>query len=110
MTPAANPDDNIWPEDPLNCLACVTFLHVVRSFTKSVLDPIAFQEQKKHAPDEWSFSSLEEQEEQDPTDGEKCFKIWQRNSFKYPSLSCGNRRRVSRTARKSEYTALGGFS
>src|SRR5580704_14485798 len=59
-----------WPEDPMFCLACVSTVHFLHCFTRSVYDPIAFQQQKEHAPAEWSFSSFEEPEpdEGDPAD------------------------------------------
>jgi hypothetical protein len=67
-TPPEKPEDFIWPEDPLFCLACATTVHFIDSFTQSVYDPIAFKQQKEHAPAEWSFSSFEEQDEDDPAD------------------------------------------
>ena len=54
----------IWPKDPVFCLACVTLVHVINSFTRCFRDPIAFALLKEHAPAEWSFSSLEEEEEE----------------------------------------------
>jgi hypothetical protein len=65
-TPPEKPEDFIWPEDPLFCLACASTVHFIDSFTQSVYDPIAFRQQKEHAPAEWSFSSFEEQDEVDP--------------------------------------------
>ena len=67
-TPPEKPEDFIWPEDPLFCLACASTVHFIDSFTQSVYDPIAFRQQKEHAPVEWSFSSFEEQDEVDPAD------------------------------------------
>jgi hypothetical protein len=67
-TPPEKPEDFIWPEDPLFCLACASTVHFIDSFTQSVYDPIAFRQQKEHAPAEWSFSSFEEQDEVDPAD------------------------------------------
>jgi hypothetical protein len=41
-TPPERPEDFIWPEDPLFCLACATTVHFIDSFTQSAYDPIAF--------------------------------------------------------------------
>jgi hypothetical protein len=62
-TPPGKPEDLIWPEDPIFCLACTTTIHFLDSFTQSVYDPIAFKQQKEHAPAEWSFSSFEDQDD-----------------------------------------------
>ena len=67
-TPPEKPEDFSWPEDPMFCLACATTVHFLQSFTRSVYDPIAFKQQKEHAPAEWSFSSLAEPDEDDPAD------------------------------------------
>jgi hypothetical protein len=67
-TPPEKPEDFSWPEDPMFCLACATTVHFLQSFTRSVYDPIAFKQQKEHAPAEWSFSSFEEPDEDDPAD------------------------------------------
>jgi hypothetical protein len=67
-TPSEKPEDFSWPEDPMFCLACVSTVHFLHSFTRSVYDPIAFKQQKEHAPAEWSFSSFEEPDEDDPAD------------------------------------------
>src|ERR1700739_4684194 len=59
MTPR-NPDEpNVWPEDPLYCLACGTMRHFMRTFVKMVNDPVAFQQMRKDAPADWSFRALE---------------------------------------------------
>jgi hypothetical protein len=67
-TPSEKPEDFSWPEDPMFCLAFVSTVHFLHSFTRSVYDPIAFKQQKEHAPAEWSFSSLAEPDEDDPAD------------------------------------------
>jgi hypothetical protein len=67
-TPSEKPEDFSWPEDPMFCLAFVSTVHFLHSFTRSVYDPIAFKQQKEHAPAEWSFSSFAEPDEDDPAD------------------------------------------
>jgi hypothetical protein len=63
MTLRIDPDDFVWPKNPLFCLACVTTIHIIDSFARCSHDPVAFAQLKDHAPREWSFSSLEEDEE-----------------------------------------------
>jgi hypothetical protein len=63
MTLPIDPEDFDWPKDPLFCLACVTTVHIVDSFTRCSDDPDAFAELKDQAPSEWSFNSLQEEEE-----------------------------------------------
>jgi hypothetical protein len=67
-TPPEKPEDFSWPEDPMFCLACAATVHFLQSFTRSVYDPIAFKQQREHAPAEWSYSSFEEPDEDDPAD------------------------------------------
>jgi hypothetical protein len=67
-TPPEKPEDLICPEDPIFCLACTTTIHFLDSFTQSLYDPIAFKQQKEHARAEWSFSSFEDQDDDDPVD------------------------------------------
>jgi hypothetical protein len=73
MTLPVEPEDLVWPKDPLFCLACVTTIHIIRSFTRCSDDPVAFAQLKEEAPIESSFSSLEEDEQIDDTDGWKTF-------------------------------------
>jgi hypothetical protein len=70
-TPPEKPEAFSWPEDPMFCLACATTVSFLQSFTRSVYDPIAFKQQKEHAPAEWSYSSFEEPDEDDPADWSK---------------------------------------
>jgi hypothetical protein len=62
------PEDLVWPKDPVFFLACVTTLHIINNFTRCSHDPVAFAQLKADAPTEWSFSSLEEGEEVDDAD------------------------------------------
>jgi hypothetical protein len=68
MTLSVEPEDLVWPEDPVFCLAYVTTVHIIDSFTRCSQDPVAFAQLKDHAPSEWSFNSLEEDEEIDDAD------------------------------------------
>ena len=62
------PEDLVWPKDPVFCLACVTTAHIINNFARCSHDPAAFAQLKADAPTEWSFSSLEEGEEIDNAD------------------------------------------
>jgi len=73
MTLPVEPEDLVWPKDPVICLACVTTIHIIRSFTRCSDDPVAFAQLKEEAPREWSFSSLEEDEQIDNADWWKTF-------------------------------------
>ena len=53
----------VWPEDPLEILARVVLVRCVQLFSKSYHDPVGYEEEKKDAPAEWSFCSIEEQDE-----------------------------------------------
>jgi hypothetical protein len=64
MTPLPPGKSELWPDDPLYALACVAMLHFARVLIKMVDEPEAFEELKKPAPAEWSFSSV--QDEPDP--------------------------------------------
>jgi hypothetical protein len=66
MTPLAPGEPEIWPEDPLYALACVTMLHFMRTFTMMMNHLAGFEEPKAQAPANWSFSSVEERD--DPAD------------------------------------------
>jgi hypothetical protein len=68
ITQPEQPQDFIWPDDPVLCLACVTILHVISCFTRCAHDPVAFARLKADAPAEWSFRAIEEGEETDPAD------------------------------------------
>jgi hypothetical protein len=68
MTLSPDLEDFVWPNDPVFCLACVTTIHIINSFTRCSRDPVAFAQLRAHAPDEWSFSSLEKVEEIDDAD------------------------------------------
>jgi hypothetical protein len=68
MTWSVEPGDLVWPKDPVFCLACVTTVHIIDSFTRCTHDPVAFARLKDHAPSEWSFNSLERDEEIDDAD------------------------------------------
>jgi len=73
MALPVEPEDLVWPKDPVICLACVTTIHIIRSFTRCSDDPVAFAQLKEEAPCEWSFSSLEEDEQIDNADWWKTF-------------------------------------
>ena len=62
------PEDLVWPKDPVFCLACVTTVHIINNFARCSHDPVAFAQLKADAPTEWSFSSLEEDEGTDDAD------------------------------------------
>ena len=64
MTPLKPGESKAWPEDPLYCLACVTMLQFIRTFIKMMEDPIAFAQMRKDAPAEWSFESIEPDNDQ----------------------------------------------
>ena len=68
MTLPVEPEDLVWPKDPVFCLACVTTVHIINNFARCSHDPVAFAQLKADAPTEWSFSSLEEGEEIDAAD------------------------------------------
>jgi hypothetical protein len=68
MTLPIDPEDFVWPKDPVFCLACVTTVHIIESFTRCSGDPVAFAQLEADAPSEWSFSSLGEGEEIDAAD------------------------------------------
>jgi hypothetical protein len=68
MTLPVEPEDSVWHKDPVFCLACVTTIHIINSFTRCSHDPVAFAQLKADAPTEWSFSSLEEDEGTDDAD------------------------------------------
>jgi len=68
MTLPVEPEDFVWHRDPVFCLACVTTVHIINSFTRCSHDPVAFAQLKADAPSEWSFSSLKEDEETDDAD------------------------------------------
>jgi len=66
VTTPLKPDEiEILPEDPLYILACVVTIHLFRTLHKRLQDPAAFEEVKKNAPVEWSFASIEDQDEVD---------------------------------------------
>ena len=72
MTPLKPGESEDWPEDPMFALACVAFLHWIRTFNKLMKDPDAIdatlEQLKKDAPGDWSFRSLEELEDDDQAD------------------------------------------
>ena len=39
MTLPVEPEDLVWPKDPVFCLACVTTVHIIDSFTRCSHDP-----------------------------------------------------------------------
>jgi hypothetical protein len=59
-TPLKPGEPEIWPEDPLKSLACVLVIHLFRVLHQKLNDPAGFEEFKKNAPSQWSFSSVEE--------------------------------------------------
>ena len=73
MTLPEEPEDLVWPNDPVFCLACVTTALIINNFTRCSHDPVAFAQLKADAPTEWSFSSLEEGEEIDDADWWKMY-------------------------------------
>ena len=68
MTLPEEPEDLVWPKDPVFFLGCVTILHIINNFNRCSHDPVAFPQLKANAPTEWSFRSLEEGEEIDEAD------------------------------------------
>jgi hypothetical protein len=68
LTLPIHSDGFAWPKDPVFCLACVTTVHIIDSFTRCSHDPGALAQLKDHAPSQWSFSSLEEDKEIDDAD------------------------------------------
>src|SRR3984893_5745432 len=42
MTLPNDPEDFVWPKDPVFCLACSTTVHIIESFTRCSGDPVAF--------------------------------------------------------------------
>lgn len=68
MSPQEEPEDFIWPADPMLCLAYVTTVHFIDSFAQCIEDPTAFKQLKEQSPAEWSFSSFEESDELDAAD------------------------------------------
>jgi hypothetical protein len=67
MTPLKPGESGEWPEDPMFALACVAFLHWIRTFNKMMEDPDAMdatlEQLKKDAPADWSFRSPESEDE-----------------------------------------------
>jgi hypothetical protein len=74
MTPLKPREPKIRPEDPLYILARVVMVHLIRVFHKRREDPAGFEELRKNAPPEWSFSSIGEQNEADEADWWKSVK------------------------------------
>src|ERR1700722_9777042 len=68
LTPLEPGETEVWPEDPLDILARVVTLYALRLFGKSFFDPVGYEEEKKHAPAEWSFCSAKDLDEDDPAD------------------------------------------
>jgi hypothetical protein len=68
MTPIKSWEAEVWPEDPMYALARVTMTQIMRNLIRITEDPVGFEEQRKHAPLEWSFRSIEEQDEHDQAD------------------------------------------
>jgi hypothetical protein len=68
-TPLEPGEPEIWPEDPMYALACVAFLHFIRTFSKMFGDPpIALEQLQREAPAQWSFRSIEDLDEPDQAD------------------------------------------
>jgi hypothetical protein len=69
MTPLKPGESEDWPEGPMFALACVAFLHWMRTFNKMMKDPDAIdatlEQLKKDVPADWSFRSLDELEDDD---------------------------------------------
>jgi hypothetical protein len=72
MTPHKPGEPIVWPENPMFALACVAFVHGIRTFNKMMKDPDAIdatlEQLKKDAPADWSFRSLEELDDDDQAD------------------------------------------
>ena len=68
LTPLEPGETEVWPEDPLDILARVVALYAMRLFGKSFFDPVGYEEEKKHAPAEWSFCSAKDLDEDEPAD------------------------------------------
>ena len=73
MTLPVEPQDLVWPKDPVFCLACVTTVHIINNFARCSHDPVVFGQLKADAPAEWSFSSFEEDEQIDDADWWKTY-------------------------------------
>jgi hypothetical protein len=67
MTLPVEPEDLVWPKDPVLFSVCPT-VHIFNNFARCSHDPVAFAQLKEDAPTEWSFSSSEEGEEFDAAD------------------------------------------
>jgi hypothetical protein len=72
MTPLKPGEPVVWPENPMFALACVAFIHWIRTFNKMMKDPDAMdatlEQLKKDAPSDWSFRSIEELDDDDQAD------------------------------------------
>jgi hypothetical protein len=68
MTPIKPWETEVWPDDPMYTLACVTMTQIMRNLIRITEDPVGFEEQRKHAPPQWAFRSIEEQHEDDQAD------------------------------------------
>jgi len=53
MTLPVEPEDFVWHKDPVYCLACVTTVHIINSFTRCSHEPVAFAQLKEEALIEW---------------------------------------------------------
>src|ERR1700686_2049864 len=68
LTPLEPGEIEVWPEDPLYILARVVLLRAMRLFSKSFHDPVGYEQEKKHAPAEWSFCSAKDLDGNEPAD------------------------------------------
>jgi len=50
MTLPVEPEDLVWPKDPVFCLACVTTVHIINNFARCSHDPVAFAQLKAARP------------------------------------------------------------
>ena len=62
MAPVKSWETKVWPEDPMFALACVSMNQIMRNLIRITEDPAGFEEQRKQAPSQWAFRSIEELE------------------------------------------------
>ena len=50
MTLPVEPEDLVWPKDPVFCLACVTTVHIINNFARCSHDPVASRNSMRKRP------------------------------------------------------------
>jgi hypothetical protein len=68
ITPVKPWETEAWPDDPMYALACATMVQIMQNLIRITKDPVGFEEQRKHAPSQWSFRSIEERDGDDKAD------------------------------------------